>query len=267
MKVQSAVLSLGLVLGALPAAGQVVRHELVDRMTDKREPRIMVPEQRGGAMSVLILDCRIVVIGRFPGRDVAQPVDTDYLTRLDRAPPVKGRGTLAPDHYFVLESSTGPSELRGGLHAAKTLAVRVGDRDIEYKLAEDNAEAFSLTVDMHGGSGIGARAAWGVLDATLKDAAQGRNGSVAALMKKLGIALVDGTRQRSVAEVMPAIVRGFKINRGRPVAADMGRALFGPGWDDVAPYVLNADDYAADNGSAESQTEWLAQQCSAGKRL
>lgn len=265
---QSPVLAFVLSFGfVLPVCAQVVRNVEVDRMTDKKTPLLMIPERGGGSQTLLLLQCTGILTARMPAfrpRPGGGPVK--FMLRVDRQPPVEMEGARVPSGHMVVEMSPS-TRVRDSLEAGTSLALRIVDDvppakvDFEYLYGADNAEAFALAAGIHGGNSTGARAAWGVLEGVLSQAAAGANPDVASLMQRIGLPLKEGTRARTAAELLPGITRALNRNREKPIVQEMGRALFAVGWPSVSPWLLNSTDYAADSGPLAAQMEWLKGQC------
>ena len=83
----------------------------------------------------------------------------------------------------------------------------------------------------------------GKLNVRLGDAANGGNKKVAELLKRLGISARDATGQvRSGIDVLPELADGFKRNTNEATRARMGMALFGKGYQQLMPLLVDGSE-------------------------
>ena len=108
-------------------------------------------------------------------------------------------------------------------------AQRIGVNTDEYQRLKYAAGQSGVSVE-----GLGA--SMGRLNKGIALAASGGNKDLAALFKRTGIAMRDASGNlRSGASLLPEIAHLFTKNKGAAVQARIGTAIFGKGWQELAP--------------------------------
>jgi len=258
-----AALTLALALCTSSGQAQVVRHDLVDRMTDKRQPRLIVPNNDFGRAD-LYIQCDGISVSPIPGASFLAEGETTYLSRIDQQPPIKGSGFNLPGQLLSLERGNSHA-LRDSLRDGHTLALRTASgQDFEFTYGDDNKEAFSLLGEIHGAERNNARGSFIILEEKLQQVVAGQNAELAALLRRLAIPVRDGQRIRTTGELVPSIVSALRANREKPAVDEMGNVFFGFGWPGLRAWLLASEDYLLENGPMPAQLDWLEQHCKEG---
>jgi len=127
-----------------------------------------------------------------------------------------------------------------GIKGAVTSFAELGDQVVK------SAQRIGVTTDEYqklkyaaGQSGVsveGLGSSVGRLNKGIALAASGGNKDLAALFKRTGISMRDANGHlRSGADLLPEVAEMFKKNTNAATQARMGTAIFGKGWQELAP--------------------------------
>lgn len=108
-------------------------------------------------------------------------------------------------------------------------ATRLGVSTDEYQRLKYEAGQSGVSVE-------GLASSMGRLNKGIALAAAGKSKDLAALFKRAGISMRDANGDmRSSADLLPEIAELFERNKNAAVQARMGNAIFGKGWQELAP--------------------------------
>ena len=108
-------------------------------------------------------------------------------------------------------------------------ATRLGVSTDEYQRLKYAAGQSGVSVE-------GLASSMGRLNKGIALAATGKNKDLAALFKRAGISMRDANgNMRKSADLLPEIADLFERNKNAAVQARMGNAIFGKGWQELAP--------------------------------
>lgn len=128
----------------------------------------------------------------------------------------------------------------GGLKTAIGNFAELGDQVVKSAtrlgVSADEYQRLKYAAGQSGVSVEGLASSMGRLNKGIALAATGKNKDLAVLFKRAGISMRDANgNMRKSADLLPEIADLFERNKNAAVQARMGNAIFGKGWQELAP--------------------------------